>query len=229
MMLVFYVVFAIGVVLPFLLTPSYGYIGAGVGLKLGPLITPSSLHSTRHFQCNEISAARRYVVSRENQEEESKATLRDLLRKGTCFSLTAFRSTWRAATGVSLTVLYSGTLAVTGLWIRKIMSAILSFFPAWVGNFDHRLSLLSSPTDSSLMLCSYVEQFRCFLQPFLVLYYAPLFIIRGLTGPTRKRAKAKHDLVVDGWKDAVEFAEKTKKDGYWPIHLNGEQPQQYTD
>jgi hypothetical protein len=43
-----------------------------------------------------------------------------------------------------------------------------------------------------------------------------------LTGPTRKQAKKKHELLVEGWKDAVEFAEITKKDGYWPVHITGE-------
>lgn len=54
-----------------------------------------------------------------------------------------------------------------------------------------------------------------------MLYYAPLFILRGLTGPTRKEARANHELVVEGWREAVEFADETKKDGYWPVRVNG--------
>ena len=59
----------------------------------------------------------------------------------------------------------------------------------------------------------------------MVLYYAPLFILRGLTGPTRKAAIAKHNTVVDGWKQAVERAEEkmNEENGstYLPAHVNG--------
>lgn len=62
--------------------------------------------------------------------------------------------------------------------------------------------------------------FRYFLQPFLVLYYAPLFILRNLTGPTRQRARKTHEYFVEGWKEAVETADT--KSSYWPIHLRGD-------
>jgi hypothetical protein len=116
--------------------------------------------------------------------------LRDRLRRATGFSFTVFRATLRGITGISLTAIYASTVAATGLWIRKICSVVLSLFPSW---------------------------FRYFLQPFLVLYYAPLFLLRNLTGPTRKRAKAQHDSVLGAWKEAVQYAEKTEKDGYWPV------------
>lgn len=120
-------------------------------------------------------------------------TLRDKLRKATGFSLTAFRAAWRTATGISLTAIYATALAASGLWIRKITSLVLSIFPAW---------------------------FRYFLQPFLIAYYIPIFIIRGLTGPTRKQAKARHEAVKESLRDAIEFAQKTKGDGYWPVEVN---------
>lgn len=97
----------------------------------------------------------------------------------------------RAATGVSLTAIYASTVAVTGAWIRQIMKGILSIFPAW---------------------------FRYFLQPFLILYYAPLFILRNLAGPTRKHAIQTHEHFIEGWKSAVEKAEETSS--YWPLHVN---------
>lgn len=53
------------------------------------------------------------------------------------------------------------------------------------------------------------------------MYYAPLFILRCLTGPTRKEARMKHELVVEGWKQAIDYAEKIEQDGYWPVQLNG--------
>jgi len=96
----------------------------------------------------------------------------------------------RAATGISLTAVYASTVAATGAWIRQTMKWILSIFPAW---------------------------FRYFLQPFLILYYAPLFILRNLTGPTRKQALQTHEHFVEGWKSAVERAEETSS--YWPLHV----------
>lgn len=117
--------------------------------------------------------------------------LRNRLRKATGFSLTVFRKTLRGITGISLTTLYAGTLAATGLWIRKIMSMVLSIFPS---------------------------SFRYFMQPFLVVYYTPLILLRTLTSPTnRKRALAKHETVVEAYKEAVTLAEETEKKGYWPV------------
>lgn len=117
--------------------------------------------------------------------------LRSRLRKATGFSFTVFRATLRGITGVSLTALYAGALAATGLWIRKTMSVLLSVFPSG---------------------------FRYFLQPFLVLYYTPLILLRSLASPTtRKRAVKKHETVREAWKDAITVAEKTERDGYWPV------------
>jgi hypothetical protein len=116
--------------------------------------------------------------------------MRDKLRQVTGFSFTVFRTTLRGLTGISLTAIYASTVAITGLWIRRLTSVVLSIFPSW---------------------------FRYFVQPILVLYYAPLFIIRGLTGPTRKQAVARHRQILEHWKHAVEYAEQTSQDGYWPV------------
>jgi hypothetical protein len=72
------------------------------------------------------------------------------------------------------------------------------------------------------LLLTFFRQFRYFLQPFLVAYYLPMFVIRGLTGPTRKQAKARHEAVKDGLRDAVEFAKQTTSDGYWPVQVTGD-------
>jgi hypothetical protein len=93
-------------------------------------------------------------------------------------------------TGISLTAVYASAVAVTGLWVRRLTSMVLSVFPSW---------------------------FRYFLQPVLVLYYAPLFVVRGLTGPTRRDAIDRHDRIVRHWKEAVQYAERTERDGYWPV------------
>lgn len=120
-------------------------------------------------------------------------SLRNQLRSITGFSLTALRKTMRAATGISLTAVYASTLAVTGAWIRQTMRLILAPLPAW---------------------------FRYFVQPFLVMYYAPLFVLRNVTGPTRKQAKTTHEHFLEGWKEAVETADRTSS--YWPMHLDSE-------
>jgi len=122
--------------------------------------------------------------------------IRSHLRAATGFSFTIFRATLRSLTGISLTAIYAGALAASGLWIRKTMSALLSVFPSG---------------------------FRYFLQPFLVMYYTPLIILRSLASPTnRKRAVAKHETIVAAWKEAVVVAEKTERDGYWPVVVNEE-------
>lgn len=123
----------------------------------------------------------------------SDGALRDKLRKITGFSLTAVRAALRATTGISLTALYASFLLATGAWIRQSMKVVLSIFPVW---------------------------FRYFLQPFLVLYYAPLFMLRNLTGDTRKRAKASHEAIVEGWKKAIKVADK--KGSNWPVYVSDE-------
>lgn len=123
--------------------------------------------------------------------DNDKSALRDSVRKLTGVSLTALRATMRAATGISLTLIYASTLAATGAWIRNVTKVILARFPA---------------------------SFRYFLQPILVFYYAPLFILRNLTGPTRKNARKKREEFLDGWKDAVKTAEE--KSTSWPLYLD---------
>lgn len=129
----------------------------------------------------------------QTRQQQNKKSLRSAIRQVTGFSFTAVRATLRAATGVSLTAIYASTLAVTGQWIRTVMKVILGAVPA---------------------------PLRSFLQPFLVLYYAPLFIIRNLTGPTRQHAKQVHANVIEGWKNAVQAADEKATDGHWPLHLD---------
>jgi hypothetical protein len=120
-------------------------------------------------------------------------TIRNRLRKVTGFSFTVFRKTLRGITGISLTAVYATAFAATSLWIRKTMSIFLRLFPSG---------------------------FRYFLQPFLILYYTPLILLRTLTGPSRKRAVDKHNTVIDAWKEAVNVAEKLEKNGYSPVSVN---------
>jgi hypothetical protein len=61
---------------------------------------------------------------------------------------------------------------------------------------------------------------RYFAQPFLVLYYAPLFWIRQVShdGARRKHQKGTHEALLEGWKQAVAQADETVS--YWPIHVS---------
>jgi hypothetical protein len=69
-----------------------------------------------------------------------------------------------------------------------------------------------------VLLDVFPSWFRYFLQPLLVLYYVPLFILRNVAGPTRSIAKRKHELIMESWKEAVETADKTRAD--WPLHVH---------
>lgn len=157
----------------------------------GPHYMTSSVHS---FLEDDEAASTAIFMSTTNDSEDPKpnGSLRSRLRQATGFSLTALRATMRAATGISLTAIYASALAATSAFVRKTMAVVLSPLPPW---------------------------FRYFLQPFLILYYAPLFILRNLAGPTGKRARETHEHFLDGFKAAVDAAEK-KADGYWPVHVN---------
>jgi hypothetical protein len=130
--------------------------------------------------------------SSSSPDNDNDGSLRDNVRKLTGVSLTALRATMRAATGISSTAVYATALAASGVWIRTVMKTILAPFPASV---------------------------RFFLQFFLVLYYAPLYILRNLTGPTRKNARKKREEFLDGWNDAVKAADQ--KSTSWPLDLGG--------
>lgn len=150
----------------------------------------TSLYATK---AENDEAALQHNEKESRSQEGSIAKLRTSLRTATGFSLTALRTTCRAATGVSLTAIYLATLAATGNWIRQTTKFALSIFPPWA---------------------------RYFVQPFLIFYYVPIFILRNVTGPTRRRARKTHEAVLDSWKEAVEKADETV--AYWPIHVDNE-------
>lgn len=55
----------------------------------------------------------------------------------------------------------------------------------------------------------------------MILYYSPLFILRSLSSPNRRaKNRRKHERIVEGWKEAVQYAEATEKDGYWPVTVS---------
>lgn len=131
----------------------------------------------------------------------SSSSPRSKLRQITGFSLTALRSTLRAVTGLSLTTLRVTLRAATGMSLSTFISET-----------NRRVFDVLSPS------------LRYFLQPFLIAYYAPLLLIRyWMVGPSRQYvedSQSGHERIVEGWRRAVEAAEKANADGYWPVHLN---------
>lgn len=164
----------------------------------------SSLHPTQALRTDTFvsgSAASNDLNSKQN-ESSTEETPRSKLRQLTGFSLTALRSTLRAATGFSLTAFRTTIRAATGISLSQSMSSILKTI----------LSILPGGV-------------RYFLQPLLIMYYAPLLMLRYWVGPNRKYAEESrkgHEKLVDGWRKAVEAAENAQRGGYWPVHLNGE-------
>ena len=155
---------------------------------------PDSLFSRRIATCLDVSMLSEEVYHSDEGSIRSGMPLHDRLRQGTGFLLTALQTVGRTANDISHMAIYGIAVAASGLWIRKTTSIILAIFPAW---------------------------FRYFLQPFLIAYYVPIFIIRGLTGPTRRQAEANRAAMKERWKDVIEFGKQTENSGYWPVQVTG--------
>jgi hypothetical protein len=164
---------------------------AEIGQKSSMPNPPISLFQSERLHSLNVSPASSGPDVDPSSSSDNDNSLRVRVRKLTGVSLTAFRATMRTATGISLTVIYVSTKVATGNKIRTIMKTILA------------------PLPTSL---------RYFLQPLLVLYYAPLFILRSLTGPTRKNAQTVHEEFLKSRRRAVETADK--RSAYWPLHLD---------
>ena len=108
------------------------------------------------------------------------------------------RATLRGITGFSLTAVRASLRAATGVSITTIVKTIVGAFPLWL---------------------------RYFMQPFLILYYTPLMIMKSWVGETktsRAEAMAAHEKLVEGWKKAIVAAENAQAGGYWPIHVDSD-------
>ena len=143
------------------------------------------------------------ATSMDSSASSSDESPRSKLRQLTGFSLTALRTTLRAATGFSLTAFRTTLRAATGISLSQYIS----------GTIRRILEVLS-------------PSLRYFLQPLLIMYYAPLLCIRYyMVGPSRQyveESQRGHEKVVEGWRKAVKAAEMANSEGYWPVHLNGE-------
>jgi len=136
------------------------------------------------------------VYSTDSDDVGNEKSYRSKMRKLTGFSLTASRKAIRASTGLSLSALRTTLRAATGISVSGRMKWILGLFPLWL---------------------------RYFIQPFLILYYAPLLLLRGMVGQTknsRLRARKAHEQLIEEWKNAVDVAESVADDGYWPVRIN---------
>ena len=113
------------------------------------------------------------------------------------------RSKLRQITGFSLTAFRATIRGITGISLSEVVSNTIRTI----------LGVLR-------------PGFRWVLQPLLIAYYVPILIVRYyLIGPSQKYvedSRKGHEKLVDGWRKAVEAAEKAHADGYWPVHLNGE-------
>lgn len=127
---------------------------------------------------------------------------RSKFRRLTGFSFSALRSTLRAATGFSLTTFRATLRAATGISLSGLIS----------GSLRRILDILS-------------PSLRYFMQPFLIVYYAPLLMVRyWLVGPSKQyveESRKGHEKLIEGWRKAVQAAEKANSDRYWPVHLKG--------
>jgi hypothetical protein len=126
---------------------------------------------------------------------DNDTSLRTKLRNLTGVSLTAVRATLRATTGISMTALYTAAYLATSDVVRNIMAFVLQVLPTWA---------------------------RYFVQPFLILYYVPLFVIRTWSDRNAYAVKEEHHrALISNWKGAIETAGKIAGEGYWPVKVNG--------
>lgn len=124
---------------------------------------------------------------------ERESGIRKELRNFTGLSLTSIRASIKATTRLSLTAMRTFLRALTGVSVTGTMKALVGLLPPWG---------------------------RYFLQPFLIIYYVPLVILKGLVGATsttRKDASVVHEQLVDYWKEAITMAENQSAN--WPLHV----------
>lgn len=138
-----------------------------------------------------------YSAHDDDKKDAELPSIRKELGKITGISLTALRASLRATTGFSLTALRTTLRTLTGVSITGAVKTLVGLLPPW---------------------------FRYFLQPFLILYYVPLLVLKGMVGSTstsKREASEEHDKLVDYWKDAIKLAE-TRSGAKWPLHVRAD-------
>jgi hypothetical protein len=99
---------------------------------------------------------------------------------------------------VPRTTIHSIALAATGAWIRQALRALLSPIPTSV---------------------------RYFLQPFMILYFAPLYALKAMTAPPRQQAPRHHEVYVSNWEEDI--ANTNARPDYWYGVLNQSESVRY--
>jgi len=128
-----------------------------------------------------------------DNDDENLPTYGGLLGKITGVSMSAIRQSVRTTTGLSLTATRTALRTLTGVSVTATMKHLFGIFPPW---------------------------FRYFLQPFFIMYYTPLMILKYFIGShknAKKEAFAAHEKIVEGWKDAIRAAEVAQE--FWPLHI----------
>jgi len=112
--------------------------------------------------------------------------------------LTGFSiSAIRLSLHASITAARLGLQGFTGKVVTKTMKRFTAIFPTWI---------------------------RYFMQPFLVMYFTPVMVLKSLCDRPKNynEALASHEKLVQGWKNAVERAELVQNGEYWPVHVNAD-------
>ena len=166
---------------------------------------PSSLHRRVAAGC---------LVTPTLQHRSSNIAIPTKLYSSTTFSLgssnidsneqpLSTRSKLRQLTGFSLTAFRATLRGITGISLSGILSNTIKS-----------------------ILDIFRPGMRWVIQPLLILYYVPILFVRYyFIGPSEQYvndSRRGHEKLVDGWRKAVEIAERAHADGYWPVHLNGE-------
>jgi len=107
------------------------------------------------------------------------------------FIFSAARASVRATTGFSLTAFRASLYALT-VSATQLLKRLVGVLPPWA---------------------------RYFVQPFLVMYYTPLTILRAFVS-SQEDAKASHEKLLDGWREAITSADE--KIDSWPIHVSAD-------
>lgn len=107
------------------------------------------------------------------------------------FVFSAARASVRATTGFSLTAFRASLYALT-VSATQLLKRLIGVLPPWA---------------------------RYFVQPFLVMYYTPLTILRAFLS-SQEDAKASHEKLLDGWREAITSADE--KIDNWPIHVSAD-------
>ncbi len=98
-----------------------------------------------------------------------------------------------ATTGLSLSAFRTTLRTLTGVSISALFKKVIGVLP---------------------------PSLRYFVQPFLILYYTPLTIMKAFIGSTKNAksdARASHEKLVEGWRDAIRAADAKIEN--WPIHV----------